>query len=83
MGKNYEASSAECKRTLTISNVTHDDAGIYECVCDGDKMSIHILVQGTYNKISYYYLLLNINLLNINIKHLTLNLLILNIIYKV
>ncbi|MCI4374319.1 hypothetical protein PGIGA_G00004900 [Pangasianodon gigas] len=45
MGKKYEASSVGCKRTLTIHNVTHEDAGIYECVCDGDKMSIQLAIK--------------------------------------
>ncbi|XP_062847132.1 obscurin isoform X3 [Trichomycterus rosablanca] len=57
MGKKYEASSEERKRTLTIHNVTPDDAGIYECVCDGDRMSIQLSVkepQATFiNKDSY------------------------------
>lgn len=47
MGKKYEASSAGCKRTLTIHNVTHEDAGVYECVCDGDKMSVQLAVKGS------------------------------------
>lgn len=46
MGKKYEASSLGCKRTLTIHNVTHEDAGVYECVCDGDKMSIQLAIKG-------------------------------------
>ncbi|XP_060776992.1 obscurin isoform X3 [Neoarius graeffei] len=45
MGKKYEASSVGCKRTLSIHNVTHEDAGIYECVCDGDKMSIQLAIK--------------------------------------
>ncbi|KAL7874925.1 hypothetical protein SRHO_G00058950 [Serrasalmus rhombeus] len=45
MGKKYEALSVDCRRTLTIHNVTDDDAGIYECVCDGDRMSIHLAVK--------------------------------------
>ncbi|XP_046703831.1 obscurin [Silurus meridionalis] len=45
MGKKYEASNVGCKRTLTIHNVTHEDAGIYECVCDGDKMSIQLAIK--------------------------------------
>ncbi|KAK3571997.1 hypothetical protein QTP86_021336 [Hemibagrus guttatus] len=45
MGKKYEASSVGCKRTLTIHNVTHEDAGIYECVCDGDMSSIQLAVK--------------------------------------
>uniref|UniRef100_A0AAR2J6N9 Obscurin, cytoskeletal calmodulin and titin-interacting RhoGEF b n=1 Tax=Pygocentrus nattereri TaxID=42514 RepID=A0AAR2J6N9_PYGNA len=57
MGKKYEALSVDCRRTLTIHNVTDDDAGIYECVCDGDRMSIHLAVKGNLstfiNKDSY------------------------------
>ncbi|XP_047667394.1 obscurin isoform X5 [Tachysurus fulvidraco] len=45
LGKKYEASSVGNKRTLTIHNVTHEDAGIYECVCDGDKMSIQLAIK--------------------------------------
>ncbi|KAL6489202.1 hypothetical protein MHYP_G00029430 [Metynnis hypsauchen] len=45
MGKKYEALSVDCRRTLTVHNVTDDDAGIYECVCDGDRMSIHLAVK--------------------------------------
>lgn len=46
LGKKYEASSVGCKRTLTVHNVTREDAGVYECVCDGDKMSIQLAVKG-------------------------------------
>lgn len=53
MGKKYEAFSVGCQRTLTIHNVTHEDAGIYECVCDGDKMSTQLAVRG--NKSGHKY----------------------------
>ncbi|XP_076826396.1 obscurin [Brachyhypopomus gauderio] len=45
MGKKYEASSVDRKRILTIHNVTNDDAGIYECVCDGDRMSVQLALK--------------------------------------
>ncbi|XP_035386466.1 obscurin isoform X5 [Electrophorus electricus] len=45
MGKKYEASSVDRKRILTIHNVTSDDAGIYECVCNGDRMSIQLALK--------------------------------------
>ncbi|KAI4893348.1 hypothetical protein NFI96_024137 [Prochilodus magdalenae] len=44
-GKKYEFSSVEHRRTLTIHNVTNEDAGIYDCVCDGDRMSILLAVK--------------------------------------
>ncbi|KAL1248368.1 hypothetical protein QQF64_021686, partial [Cirrhinus molitorella] len=42
MGKKYEATSVERKRILTVHNVDREDVGIYECVCDGDKMSVQL-----------------------------------------
>uniref|UniRef100_A0A4W4FCR3 Obscurin, cytoskeletal calmodulin and titin-interacting RhoGEF b n=1 Tax=Electrophorus electricus TaxID=8005 RepID=A0A4W4FCR3_ELEEL len=54
MGKKYEASSVDRKRILTIHNVTSDDAGIYECVCNGDRMSIQLALKAAFtNKNSY------------------------------
>lgn len=47
MGKKYEASSVGCKRTLTVHNVTAEDAGVYQCVCDGDRMSIQLAIKGS------------------------------------
>lgn len=46
MGKKYEATSVERKRILTIHNVDHEDVGIYECTCDGDKMSLQLALKG-------------------------------------
>ncbi|XP_073720223.1 obscurin isoform X30 [Misgurnus anguillicaudatus] len=45
MGKKYEATSVDCKRILTVHNVTHEDVGIYECICDGDKISVHLALK--------------------------------------
>ncbi|XP_051969741.1 LOW QUALITY PROTEIN: obscurin-like [Xyrauchen texanus] len=45
MGKKYEATSVERKRILTVHNVTHEDVGIYECTCDGDKMSLQLALK--------------------------------------
>ncbi|XP_049336739.1 obscurin isoform X9 [Astyanax mexicanus] len=45
IGKKYESSSVDRKRTLTIHNVTQEDTGVYECVCDGDRISIRLAVQ--------------------------------------
>ncbi|XP_051738415.1 obscurin-like isoform X36 [Ctenopharyngodon idella] len=45
MGKKYEATSVERKRILTIHNVDHEDVGIYECTCDGDKMSLQLALK--------------------------------------
>ncbi|XP_067234432.1 obscurin isoform X13 [Chanodichthys erythropterus] len=45
MGKKYEATSVERKRILTVHNVDHEDVGIYECMCDGDKMSVQLALK--------------------------------------
>ncbi|XP_052452029.1 obscurin-like isoform X4 [Carassius gibelio] len=45
MGKKYEATSVERKRTLTVHNVDHEDVGIYECMFDGDKMSVQLALK--------------------------------------
>ncbi|XP_051543318.1 obscurin-like [Myxocyprinus asiaticus] len=45
MGRKYEATSVERKRILTVHNVTHEDMGIYECMCDGDKMSVQLALK--------------------------------------
>ncbi|KAK9953041.1 hypothetical protein ABG768_017067 [Culter alburnus] len=45
MGKKYEATSVERKRILTVHNVDHEDVGIYECVCDGDKISVQLALK--------------------------------------
>ncbi|XP_043082206.1 obscurin isoform X23 [Puntigrus tetrazona] len=45
MGKKYEATSVERKRILTVHNVDREDVGIYECMCDGDKMSVQLALK--------------------------------------
>ncbi|KAA0704500.1 Obscurin [Triplophysa tibetana] len=45
MGKKYEATSVDRKRILTVHNVTHEDVGVYECMCDGDKMSVQLALK--------------------------------------
>ncbi|XP_056105325.1 obscurin-like isoform X14 [Rhinichthys klamathensis goyatoka] len=45
MGKKYEAKSVERKRILTVHNVDLEDVGIYECMCDGDKMSVQLTLK--------------------------------------
>ncbi|XP_056306281.1 obscurin isoform X23 [Danio aesculapii] len=45
MGKKYEATSVDRKRILTIHNVDQEDVGIYECICDGDKMSVQLALK--------------------------------------
>lgn len=53
MGKKYEATSVERKRILTLHNVDSEDVGIYECVCDGDKMSVQLALKGETSHFSY------------------------------
>lgn len=48
MGKKYEATSVDRKRILTVHNVTHEDVGVYECTCDGDKMSVQLALKGDF-----------------------------------
>ncbi|KAK7123435.1 hypothetical protein R3I93_021760 [Phoxinus phoxinus] len=45
MGKKYEATSVERKRILTVHNVDLEDVGIYECMCDGDKISVQLTLK--------------------------------------
>ncbi|TFK00621.1 cell surface glycoprotein MUC18 [Platysternon megacephalum] len=42
----YELKTAEKKRILKIHNITAEDAGIYECVCDGDEIVYQLSVKG-------------------------------------
>lgn len=48
MGKKYEATSVDRKRILTVHNVTHEDVGVYECMCDGDKMTVELALKGDF-----------------------------------
>uniref|UniRef100_A0A8C3F909 Obscurin n=1 Tax=Chrysemys picta bellii TaxID=8478 RepID=A0A8C3F909_CHRPI len=47
----YELKTAEKKRILKIHNITAEDAGLYECVCEGDdivyQLSVKALVHFT------------------------------------
>ncbi|XP_026114229.1 obscurin isoform X16 [Carassius auratus] len=45
MGKKYESTSVERKRILTVHNVDREDVGIYECMCEGDKMSVQLALK--------------------------------------
>ncbi|TRY90214.1 hypothetical protein DNTS_005822 [Danionella cerebrum] len=45
MGKKYEVTSVDRKRTLTVHNVDQEDVGVYECTCDGDKMSVQLALK--------------------------------------
>ncbi len=54
MGKKYEATSVERKRILTVHNVDREDVGIYECVCDGDTMSVQLALKGETSHFSYW-----------------------------
>lgn len=56
MGKKYEATSVDRKRMLTVHNVDHDDVGIYECMCDGDKMSVQLSLKGEASNFSLHLL---------------------------
>ncbi|XP_058876960.1 obscurin-like [Acipenser ruthenus] len=42
IGKKYESVIVELKRILKVHNVTEEDVGFYECVCDGDKMALQL-----------------------------------------
>jgi len=56
MGKKYEAKSVERKRILTVHNVDLEDVGIYECMCDGDKMSVQLALKGETGNLSLHLL---------------------------
>ncbi|XP_041040413.1 obscurin isoform X3 [Carcharodon carcharias] len=45
--KKYEFQTLDQRRILKVNNVTLEDAGIYECVCDGNKMSFQLYVKET------------------------------------
>uniref|UniRef100_UPI00398E7BDC obscurin-like isoform X29 n=1 Tax=Pristiophorus japonicus TaxID=55135 RepID=UPI00398E7BDC len=45
--KKYEFQSLDQRRILKVNTVTLEDAGIYECVCDGNKMSFQLYVKET------------------------------------
>ncbi|XP_048474365.1 obscurin [Rhincodon typus] len=45
--KKYVFQTLDHRRILKVKSVTSEDAGIYECVCDGNKMSFHLTVKET------------------------------------
>lgn len=42
----YEFQSAGKRRVLKIRHAAQEDAGVYECVCEGDKMLFQLSVRG-------------------------------------
>lgn len=46
MGKKYEYTMIDRKRTLMVHNVTEEDVGIYECVLADDRMSMQLSLKG-------------------------------------
>ncbi|XP_059495977.1 obscurin isoform X15 [Stegostoma tigrinum] len=49
--KKYVFQILDHRRILKVKNVTLEDAGIYECFCDGNKMSFHLTVK----EISHFF----------------------------
>uniref|UniRef100_UPI003AB0B308 obscurin n=1 Tax=Centroberyx gerrardi TaxID=166262 RepID=UPI003AB0B308 len=45
VGKKYEYVIIDRKRILMVHNVTDEDVGIYECVLDGDRMSLQLALK--------------------------------------
>lgn len=45
-GTKYECVSTEKMRLLVIHKMTYEDTGIYECVCDGDRIFIQVVLKG-------------------------------------
>ncbi|XP_036374692.1 obscurin isoform X10 [Megalops cyprinoides] len=45
LGKKYESVSTDRKRILIVHNVTEEDVGVYECVCDGDRLSLQLALK--------------------------------------
>ncbi|XP_061109687.1 obscurin isoform X9 [Conger conger] len=45
LGKKYESVCSDCTRLLMVHNMTQEDVGTYECVCDGDRMSIQLALK--------------------------------------
>ncbi|MGH0172362.1 UNVERIFIED_CONTAM: hypothetical protein FKN15_002661 [Acipenser sinensis] len=52
IGKKYESVVVEQKRILKVHNVTEEDVGFYECVCDGDKMALQLALKAEAPKIT-------------------------------
>ncbi|XP_048868574.1 obscurin-like isoform X50 [Brienomyrus brachyistius] len=45
LGKKYESISVDRTRLLMVHNVTEEDVGVYECVCDGDRVSLQLALK--------------------------------------
>ncbi|XP_028831505.1 obscurin isoform X15 [Denticeps clupeoides] len=45
MGRKYESVNTDRQRVLRILKVTHEDTGIYECVCNGDRMFMQVALK--------------------------------------
>lgn len=43
----YELQTVGKRHILKIHNTAAEDAGVYECVCEGDKMLFQLSVKGT------------------------------------
>ncbi|XP_048102100.1 obscurin isoform X11 [Alosa alosa] len=43
--KKYECLSTDLMRVLVIHKITHEDTGIYECICDGDRMFFQVALK--------------------------------------
>ena len=46
LGKKYESVCSDCTRLLMVHNMTEEDVGTYECVCDGDRMPLQLALKG-------------------------------------
>lgn len=46
LGKKYESISVDRTRLLMVHDVTEEDVGVYECVCDGDRVSLRLTLKG-------------------------------------
>ncbi|XP_072567294.1 obscurin isoform X10 [Paramormyrops kingsleyae] len=45
LGKKYESISVDRTRLLMVHDVTEEDVGVYECVCDGDRVSLQLAIK--------------------------------------
>ncbi|XP_039609186.1 obscurin isoform X1 [Polypterus senegalus] len=52
IGKKYETENVKQRRILMIHNVTEEDTGIYECVCNGDRMVFQLSLKAEMPKIT-------------------------------
>ncbi|KAJ8337405.1 hypothetical protein SKAU_G00386250 [Synaphobranchus kaupii] len=45
LGKKYESVCSDRTRLLMVHNMTEEDVGTYECVCDGDRISLQLALK--------------------------------------